>query len=120
MMYCNQKWFTEGNMIIFIKNVCSSKVTQCDYDSTINFLELLKNMWVQAKETNTSICINYESSGYLEKLILLHRYPAGYPPGGPPGLHQFGLYPAPGTPSQAATLSQLERERLERLGMFDL
>lgn len=50
-------------------------------------------------------------------LELHRRYPAGYPPGGPPGLHQFGLYPAPGTPSQAATLSQLERERLERLGI---
>lgn len=45
------------------------------------------------------------------------RY-TGLGPGGPPqgtALHQFGLYPTPTGPSQAA-LSQLERERLERLG----
>lgn len=35
---------------------------------------------------------------------------------GPGGLHQFSLYPGPGGPSQAVALSQLERERLERLG----
>jgi arginine-glutamic acid dipeptide repeat-containing protein len=45
------------------------------------------------------------------------RY-TGLGPGGPPqgaALHQFGLYPTPTGPSQVA-LSQLERERLERLG----
>jgi hypothetical protein len=39
-------------------------------------------------------------------------------PGAPPGMHQFGLYPSPGGPSPAAALTQLERERLERLGEF--
>ncbi|KAI5748830.1 hypothetical protein M8J76_002315 [Diaphorina citri] len=38
-------------------------------------------------------------------------------PGAPPGMHQFGLYPSPGGPSPAAALTQLERERLERLGI---
>lgn len=45
------------------------------------------------------------------------RYP-GLGPGGPPqgaALHQFGLFPTPTGPSQAA-LGQLERERFERLG----
>ncbi|XP_039286365.1 arginine-glutamic acid dipeptide repeats protein isoform X2 [Nilaparvata lugens] len=43
----------------------------------------------------------------------------GLGPGGPPGLHQFGLYPGapPGGPAQASALTQLERERLERLGI---
>jgi len=48
---------------------------------------------------------------------LYYRYP-GLGPGGPPqgaALHQFGLFPTPTGPSQAA-LGQLERERFERLG----
>lgn len=48
-------------------------------------------------------------------LELHRRYPQGGPQGGPPPLHQFTLYPGPAPPSQAA-LTQLERERLERLG----
>ncbi|KAG8331966.1 hypothetical protein J6590_031211 [Homalodisca vitripennis] len=46
-------------------------------------------------------------------MCVVYRYPGL----GPGGLHQFSLYPGPGGPSQAAALSQLERERLERLGI---
>nr|CAD7427281.1 unnamed protein product [Timema monikensis] len=47
----------------------------------------------------------------------LHRRYASLGPAGPPAaaLHQFGLYSPSGGPSQAA-LSQMERDRLERLG----
>nr|CAD7264935.1 unnamed protein product [Timema shepardi] len=46
----------------------------------------------------------------------LHRRYASLGPAGPPAaaLHQFGLYSPSGGPSQAA-LSQMERDRLERL-----
>uniref|UniRef100_A0A8D8ZNA4 Arginine-glutamic acid dipeptide repeats protein n=1 Tax=Cacopsylla melanoneura TaxID=428564 RepID=A0A8D8ZNA4_9HEMI len=46
----------------------------------------------------------------------LHRRYGGLQAAGHPGMHQFGLYPSPGGPSPAAALTQLERERLERLG----
>ncbi|KAL1139834.1 hypothetical protein AAG570_006811 [Ranatra chinensis] len=44
----------------------------------------------------------------------LHRRYQGLP-SGPPGLHQFGLYPSPGAPAHPPPLSQLDRDRLERL-----
>lgn len=44
----------------------------------------------------------------------LHRRYGGLPGGPPP---QFGLYPSPGHPGGPPGLSQLERERLERLGI---
>lgn len=48
-------------------------------------------------------------------LEMHRRYGVGPPQGGIP-LHQFSLYGAPSGPGQVA-LSQLERERLERLGI---
>lgn len=43
--------------------------------------------------------------------------------GGTPGLHPFGLYPSPGTPSQPSTpsnMNPLDRERMDRLGKFNI
>lgn len=61
------------------------------------------------------VCASYNVAATVQCFCC--RY-TGLGPGGPPqgaALHQFGLYPTPTGPSQVA-LSQLERERLERLG----
>ncbi|KAL1464986.1 hypothetical protein WDU94_004584 [Cyamophila willieti] len=59
---------------------------------------------------------NAARSNFDPHWLELHRRYGGLAPGAPPGMHQFGLYPSPGGPSPAAALTQLERERLERLG----